>query len=164
MASTDNFSKFNLEAVISEAQALTTAELRQRGVSLKTDIQKVQVNGNLSELTQVVMNLVLNGAAAVVDRYPEQGSRPPLVMSCGLERDETGRKWAYLMVKDEGTGMNEETVQRIFEPFFTTKPVGVGTGLGLSIAHEIVAAHRGHIKVDSRLGVGTAFYLLIPPA
>ena len=68
----------------------------------------------------------------------------------------------YLSVSDCGTGMDEETVTRIFEPFFTTKPVGVGTGLGLSIAHEIVTAHGGRIRVDSKPGRGTTFFLYLP--
>jgi signal transduction histidine kinase len=162
MASTDNFKALNLTAVLSEAEALTSAELRQRGVSLKLDMTSVFVEGATSELTQVVMNLVLNAAAATVDRHPKQPNRPPVELTCGKETGGDGSQWCYIMVRDQGTGMKQETIQRIFEPFFTTKPVGVGTGLGLSIAHEIVAAHRGEIKVESKVGEGTTFFLWLP--
>ena len=162
MASSEHSETVDLASVISEAEGITAAELRQRGVSLKLEPHTLFVLGTASELTQVVMNLVLNAAAATVDRYPKQGSRPPVRLASGRHQGEGKDSWVYLMVEDKGTGMDEKTVSRIFEPFFTTKPVGVGTGLGLSIAHEIISAHGGEIKVDSRLGEGTTFYLLLP--
>ncbi|MFA7479142.1 MAG: HAMP domain-containing sensor histidine kinase [Vulcanimicrobiota bacterium] len=161
MATSDHREKVCLADVLQEAQALTIAELRQRGVPLAVNSKaKIYVQGTQSELTQVIMNLILNAAAATVDKHPD-GERPAVSISCGFTQTEEGRR-AFLSVSDCGTGMDEETVNRIFEPFFTTKPVGVGTGLGLSIAHEIVAAHGGRIKVDSKPGRGTTFFLYIP--
>ena len=65
-------------------------------------------------------------------------------------------------VADNGCGIAPGDRARLFDPFFTTKPVGEGTGLGLWITHAIVEAHGGRIEVDSRLGAGTCFRVLLP--
>lgn len=162
MATDEHLETVDLATVVQEAEALTIAQLRQKGVSLDSRAQSLMVKGTTSELTQVVMNMVLNAAHATVDRHPEKGKRPPVQLTSGRRTERDGKEWVYIMIADAGTGMSEETVNRIFEPFFTTKPVGVGTGLGLSIAHEIISAHGGEIKVDSVLGEGTSFYLCLP--
>ena len=69
-----------------------------------------------------------------------------------------------LIVADDGSGIPPGIVERIFDPFFTTKEVGVGTGLGLSVVHGIVTAHHGAVTVDTELGHGTAFTILLPVA
>jgi signal transduction histidine kinase len=67
-----------------------------------------------------------------------------------------------IIVGDNGSGIPKNIVDKIFQPFFTTKPTGSGTGLGLSLAYEIVKAHGGEIKVDTREGEGTIFKILLP--
>ena len=65
---------------------------------------------------------------------------------------------------DDGSGMDEQVVERIFEPFFTTKEVGQGTGMGMSVLHAIMDSHKGHVLIDTMKGQGTSFRLLFPPA
>jgi len=67
-----------------------------------------------------------------------------------------------IFVQDDGEGIPPEVIDRVFEPFFTTKPVGVGTGLGLSICRGIVQAHGGSIEVESEVGRGTSFRVILP--
>jgi PAS domain S-box-containing protein len=104
------------------------------------------------ELEQVVLNLALNAR----DAMPGGG-----VLAIGVHvRDDV----AELVVRDTGTGMDDETRFRIFDPFFTTKPVGQGTGLGLSTVDGIVAQLGGTIDVRSAPGAGTTFTIRLPLA
>jgi len=67
-----------------------------------------------------------------------------------------------ISVKDNGTGIPQKVVDKIFQPFFTTKPTGQGTGLGLSLSYDIVKAHGGEIKVESKEGEGAEFVISLP--
>ncbi len=111
----------------------------------------LMMSGSAGQLQQVVMNLVENAidATAEVDA-------PSLTIS---GRREQG--WLVVEFKDNGSGMDENTMSRVFEPFYTTKPVGQGTGLGLSISYGIVERHRGSLTVrcDEH---GTIFRLALP--
>ncbi len=117
------------------------------------------------QFQQVIVNLVVNAR----DAMPEGGTitvetkalrllRP---MQRGHELIPAG-EFVEIDVLDEGTGISAENLQRIFEPFFTTKEVGRGTGLGLSTVYGIVKQTGGHVLVDSRLGEGSMFTVLIP--
>ncbi|MEY4956681.1 MAG: hypothetical protein RL409_938, partial [Gemmatimonadota bacterium] len=66
------------------------------------------------------------------------------------------------LVTDTGTGMSEDVRAHLFEPFFTTKPVGKGTGLGLSMVYGLVLQAGGQLQVDSTVGVGSTFRVLLP--
>lgn len=68
----------------------------------------------------------------------------------------------HIAVKDNGSGIAKENLRKIFDPGFTTKGRGVGAGLGLSICYQIIQAHRGEIKVESILGKGTTFTIILP--
>lgn len=115
------------------------------------------------QLEQVLMNLIVNAR----DAMPEGGR---LTVELGLREVEPDEAefldllpldYAVLKVKDCGVGMSAETRQRIFEPFFSTKG-DRGTGLGLSTAFGIVRQHEGTILVDSEVGRGTVFTVLLP--
>ena len=67
-----------------------------------------------------------------------------------------------IMVKDNGNGIPKSNLGKIFQPFFTTKPTGQGTGLGLSLAYDIIKAHGGEIKVETKEGEGTEFIVQLP--
>lgn len=72
------------------------------------------------------------------------------------------REYIYLTVKDNGTGISRETIERMFDPFFTTKAVDKGTGLGLSTVHGIISSHQAAMLVDTKEGAGTTFALFFP--
>ena len=67
-----------------------------------------------------------------------------------------------LTVRDNGNGIPQKILDKIFQPFFTTKPTGQGTGLGLSLSYDIVKAHGGEIKVETKEGDGTKFMIVLP--
>jgi len=67
-----------------------------------------------------------------------------------------------ISIIDTGCGISEQNLRRIFDPFFTSKDVGKGTGLGLSVSHGIVEAHGGVIEVQSKVGEGSTFSVLLP--
>jgi two-component system NtrC family sensor kinase len=67
-----------------------------------------------------------------------------------------------IRVEDNGNGISQSIVDKIFQPFFTTKPTGEGTGLGLSLSYDIIKAHGGEIKVESKQGQSSTFIIQLP--
>jgi signal transduction histidine kinase len=65
-------------------------------------------------------------------------------------------------VKDNGNGIPKKVLDKIFQPFFTTKPSGEGTGLGLSLSYDIIKAHNGELKVETKEGEGAEFIIILP--
>jgi signal transduction histidine kinase len=129
---------------------------RLRNVRVEKDIDPaLRVRGYPGQIDQVFMNLITNAAQAVGDR--EQGGTIRIAAAPrGGEVEVT--------VADDGPGIPPDVLPRIFDPFFTTKDVGEGSGLGLSIVHGIIDRHGGRIEVDSRVGEGTRFRILLPAA
>ncbi|HZI53025.1 MAG TPA: HAMP domain-containing sensor histidine kinase, partial [Chitinophagaceae bacterium] len=76
--------------------------------------------------------------------------------------DPVGRGKFEIRVTDNGNGIPQTVLQKIFQPFFTTKPPGQGTGLGLSLAYDIIKAHGGEIKVETKEGEGSEFIIRLP--
>jgi two-component system NtrC family sensor kinase len=105
-----------------------------------------------SQIQQVVMNLVMNGAESI------KGPGRLTVTT----RPTANLRAVTLEVTDTGTGIPEELVPRIFDPFFTTKEEGKGVGLGLAVVYGIVEAHGGDIEVDSTVGRGSTFRVILP--
>ena len=114
---------------------------------------------NIGEINQVVLNLVVNGAHAIRDRFQE--SQKGNLKVTTMHYADAG--CVVISINDDGGGIPKKVQTRIFEPFFTTKEVGVGTGQGLAIAHNvIVKSHSGQIWFDTQEGVGTTFFIKLP--
>jgi signal transduction histidine kinase len=141
-----------LEEVLETSVQLARGQMRGRAEVVRDYEELPKVLGNTVQLAQVFVNLLANAAQAL----PHRGGQVKL-MTRVLE---DGR--VSVEVCDNGCGIPAEQLGRIFEPFFTTKPVGEGTGLGLSISHGIVQALGGEISVDSTVGVGTTFRVVLP--
>jgi PAS domain S-box-containing protein len=113
------------------------------------------VQGDRTGLEQVLANLLVNARDAMPD-----GGR--ITVSTSVEDDRDGGQVVCVTVRDTGVGMDEATRARIFEPFFTTKSTTGGSGLGLATVHGIVTRMRGRLEVESTLGEGTTFRVVVP--
>jgi len=142
----------NLNRVINDALYLFDARCRKNRIELLCflDENLPEINGDFSQMTQVLVNLVVNSVQAM----PEGGT---LTIKTSSFKDSVS-----LVVEDTGTGMTDEVRRQIFNPFFTTKDIDQGTGLGLSVVHGIVTSHKGRINVKSEAGKGSMFEILLP--
>jgi two-component system NtrC family sensor kinase len=107
---------------------------------------------DLSQIQQVVLNILNNAIDAIGTSGTITVSSRYLQKSDQIE----------IAVADTGKGIPESELTKIFDPFFTTKEVGKGTGLGLSISYSIIEKLGGHITVESKVGEGTVFTILLP--
>jgi PAS domain S-box-containing protein len=135
-------------------------------VALISSPEAALVMADASQMHQVMLNLCTNALQAL----PEGGGRlevrlGPVTVSPEFARMVPGLspgKFVRLSVADNGSGMDEQTVERIYEPFFTTKGEGKGTGLGLAVVQSAVTQHEGVIQVVSQPGSGTTFNVYLP--
>lgn len=124
--------------------------------------------GNSTQLNQVLLNVCVNAVHAI---GKNQGN---IRISCHSEEKEkldqgvieklsdVWKKYIHIQVKDNGCGMDKETLRQIFDPFFTTKKGGEGTGLGLALAEQIITSHKGYIYAESKKGEGSTFHIYLP--
>lgn len=143
----------DLRRLVVEHARLFEGELERRQIRLVLDVpdEVPPVRGNPAELTQALMNLVLNAR----DASP-RGGTITVSLRAGTAVE--------LVVRDQGPGIAEAHLERIFEPFFTTKPPGTGTGLGLALAHAIAESHGGSLRATNQSGGGARFSLTLPLA
>lgn len=145
----------DLNAVVDQAIFLVKHHSRFKKLRLQTifDPELPPVPASAEQLIQVIMALLINAA----DAMAEEGS-----ITIRTRRGMTDHEAAIAEVIDEGSGIPRAELPKIFEPFFTTKPPGRGTGLGLSVCYSIIADHGGRIEVDSALGAGSTFRVMLP--
>jgi two-component system NtrC family sensor kinase len=146
----------DLNKLIYATETLVAHKLKLGNVKLKLDLAADLpfVFCDPSQMQQVLVNLMLNGAEAT---YSRGGGE-----LCVSTRPATDRESVVLEVSDNGEGIPEENLPKIFDPFFTTKPEGKGVGLGLAVLYGIVDAHHGEISVRSKVGQGTTFTVTLP--
>ncbi len=146
----------DLAAVVQTAIKLASGPIDARAHILFDAAPVRPVLGDTGQLTQVLVNLLVNAAQAFDPRRFSDNR-----VRVHLHNDVRG---VVIDVTDNGPGIAASLQKRLFEPFFTTKPTGEGTGLGLFISRSILEAHGGSISVSSEPGRGTTFTIVLPPA
>ena len=144
----------DLNRIVKRTLTLVSHKLQLMNVQLELNLAEdvLEVSCDSSQIQQVVVNLVLNGAEATQNKGSGRIS---------ITTKRTGKAVA-LVVSDTGEGIPQENLKKIFDPFFTTKPEGKGVGLGLAVLYGIVEAHGGDIEVKSKVGAGTTFTVTLP--
>ena len=148
--------KCDINEVVKSSLTLVEAQTKVKSVELVkefgSDIKEVMFSRN--QIQQVIVNLCNNA----IDAMPNQGVLTVRTLMTTREN----REYVELQIKDTGTGIPKDIQTKIFEPFFTTKEVGKGTGLGLSLVYEIIQKHQGKIELESEVGKGSIFKILLP--
>jgi signal transduction histidine kinase/CheY-like chemotaxis protein len=155
----------DLNQVLSDMKGLLERSLGEAislNLALEEGLRNVFIDRR--QIQQVLLNLTINARDAMPDggRFDIRTANTELTDGISEQLDMKKGRFVQLLVVDTGLGMNEQTKSRIFEPFFTTKPTGKGTGLGLSTTYGIIKQARGSVTVDSTLGKGTQFSILLP--
>ena len=133
--------------------------------TIKTDFDKSIGNINIisQDIGRVILNLLTNAfyAASLPSKGGFSDSDKTDNPTVWVNTKKIGDK-VLISVKDNGPGISQKIVDKIFQPFFTTKPTGQGTGLGLSLSYDIVKAHWGELKVETKEGEGSEFIIQLP--
>jgi len=129
--------------------------------TLKTDYDESigSINVIPQDIGRAILNLITNAFYVVGEKKKQQQGGYESIVSVSTKN--TGNK-VEVSVKDNGNGIPQKVLDKIFQPFFTTKPTGQGTGLGLSLSYDIVKAHGGELKVETKEGDGSEFIICLP--
>lgn len=138
-------------------------------ITLQNDLTDEQFLGSRTQLQQVLLNLCTNAIQAI----GEKGGHICLTSRAvsrevtadylpGEEIPESWKRYIQIDVRDDGCGIDANTLRHIFEPFYTTKKAGEGTGLGLSLADGIIRSHHGFLSAESTVGAGSVFHIFLP--
>jgi signal transduction histidine kinase/ActR/RegA family two-component response regulator len=165
-----NFSRKKLaEKEIININDLIRESLDFLSMSLKTihfDVQlypsQILLQADKTKISQTLINLFINAKDAV-----ETSPRPTITIKTSLvavsnQKNLLDGRYAFIQIRDNGSGISRENLNKIFEPFFTTKGQGRGTGQGLAIVQEIIKDYNGRIEVESEIGRGCTFTILLP--
>ncbi len=133
------------------------AQKKNVEIQIGASSQLPPIEVDYGQIQQVLINLVMNAIQAMPD-----GGVVKLDAQLEKNSQKSKSKTVQISITDQGEGISPEHLDHIFEPFFTTKDVGVGTGLGLSIVYGIIEEHGGHITVNSKVGQGTTFMIILP--
>jgi signal transduction histidine kinase len=167
----------DINALADEYLRLAYHGLRAKDKTFNTDIKTEfddsigKINIIPQDIGRVLLNLINNAFYAVGNKnlsalsnltglqskLESKAYKPTVTVSTRKKGN-----MIEISVKDNGPGIPSKVLDKIFQPFFTTKPTGEGTGLGLSLSYDIVKAHGGELKVETKEGEGTEFIILLP--
>jgi PAS domain S-box-containing protein len=147
--------RLNLAEVITEVLQHDQAALDQRKISVTFESAEnlPPVEGDRKLLKEVFVNILTNGEQAISEARGRGALAVKLSVVAGHVR---------VSFEDDGVGIPPESISKIFDPFFTTKRTGGSSGLGLTICLAVIKEHGGRIDVESKVGVGTTFHILLP--
>jgi signal transduction histidine kinase len=148
----------DINAAVRNTLVVTASEYKHVA-ELTTELGDLPaLNGNLGEINQVLVSLIVNASHAIADALGDNGGRGSLHVRTSC--DDEG---VLISIADSGCGIPSEITDRVFDQFFTTKTVGKGTGQGLAIARRLVVdRHGGSLSFESHTGEGTTFYIRLP--
>ena len=164
-ASTGTKEPTDINALADEYLRLSYHGMRAKdktfNASLRTNFDTTigKLNVVPQDIGRVLINLFNNSFYAVSEKKKIMGNGYDPIVSVSTKKVDSK---AEIRVKDNGNGIPPKIVDKIFQPFFTTKPTGQGTGLGLSLSYDIIKAHGGMIRVETREGEGSEFVLQLP--
>ncbi len=152
---TANWVQLLLGELVREAAGLLSSDARLRQIAIRLDLDETlpPVRGDGIQLSQVILNLLMNGADAM--QYVEHGDRELQLRTWRYDD-----RWVGLSVRDRGTGILADPIERVFEPFYTSKPEGLG--IGLSVCQTILQAHGGRIWAANNPDGGATFQFVLP--
>jgi len=154
--------KVHVNDSLKRALEIFSQQLKLREIEvveeLEEDLPPIMADSN--RLEQVFINLLINARDTIEEKWEKSGSGVEDKKIFLKTRHENGM--ITIEVKDTGTGISKNILDKIYEPFFTTKEVGKGTGMGLSISYGIVQDYGGFIKVETEEGVGSDFIIKFP--
>jgi PAS domain S-box-containing protein len=161
-----NKTTLNLNQVVSDMNRMLQRLIGEHiQVHLRLSPDPALIHADASMMEQIILNLTVNAR----DAMPQGGMLTLTTRLLPLKQlppqapaDSMPGEYVCLEVRDTGTGIAEEHLNRIFEPFFTTKPVGQGTGIGLATVFGIAQQHGGWVTVDSHAGAGASFCVYLP--
>ncbi len=156
--SDEQFAPCDINTIVNDAITLTHNQIKYC-MNLETDLAPdlPRIKGLAQELGQVFINMIINARDAVQARGLSK--KEALIRVSTAYHPE--RQEIEVRFEDNGIGISQDILDNIFDPFFTTKGVGKGMGLGLNLCHRIVEAHGGEIRVESVVGEGTTFILIL---
>jgi signal transduction histidine kinase len=155
----------NINSLADEYLRLAYHGLRAKEKSInakfETDFDRTieKINIVPQDIGRVLLNLINNAFYAVTEKKKTANENYEPIVWLSTKK-ENGN--ILITVQDNGTGIPQKVLDKIFQPFFTTKTAGQGTGLGLSLSYDIIKAHRGEIKVETKEGEGSEFIVQLP--
>jgi PAS domain S-box-containing protein len=152
----------NINDLIKESLEFLAMNLKTINLDIQLYQSQILLQADKTKISQILINLIINARDAM-----ENAAKPIIRIRTDLadinnQSNLLDGQYALIEISDTGSGISRENQKKIFEPFFTTKGQGRGTGLGLAIVHEIIKDYNGQIEVDSEIGQGTKFKILLP--
>jgi PAS domain S-box-containing protein len=152
----------NINELIRESLDFLAMNLKVLNLDIQLNQSQILLQADKTKISQILINLIINARDAL-----ENVPQPILRIKTDLvdisnQSNLLDGQYALIEISDNGSGISRENLNKIFEPFFTTKGQGRGTGLGLAIVREIIHDYNGQIEVDSEIGRGTFFKILLP--